>query len=95
MDLLIFILICYGLTNIIVNEVIFMKLIDKLKRFTFIYNLLTCPVCLGFWLGMLFFIILQPFSYTFIVFDMIMGGFLISGVNNIIELIKNRINYGE
>lgn len=54
-ELLIFICICWGLTNIISKGKIFEPMRDFLELipgFSFLANLINCPMCLGFWIGL-------------------------------------------
>lgn len=55
MDLLIFILICYGATNIIVNGSIFWKVREWIEsKNEFLGDLVNCVMCTGFWIGVIF-----------------------------------------
>lgn len=92
MMLLIYILIGWGLSNIVCNEYIFNNLKNKIK-IEFFKNLLGCSTCFGFWCGLLLFLLIQPFTITGILYiDIILGGCIISGVNNLLENIKIKFN---
>lgn len=74
MDLLIFILICFGLTQILVYGKIFDKIRPKTGK---LGELFSCPMCLGFWVG--FFIWLVDSFTTLFTFDKnIVTGLLLS-----------------
>jgi len=90
MELIIFILIVYGLANIIVNESIFRKIILKIRSLnTFFDGLFSCTTCLSFWIGVgLYMVMPLELSGIFYV-DILLAGFLSSGSVNLIEYIKN------
>tara|TARA_Y100000296_G_C5025378_1_gene181984 strand:- start:103 stop:399 length:297 start_codon:yes stop_codon:yes gene_type:complete len=53
-DLLIWILVCYGLTNIVTESII----MEPVRKYSWKINkklgeLLECPMCFGFWAGIL------------------------------------------
>jgi len=52
-ELVLFILVCYGATNIIVYGSLFEKLRNFFVKInpSFIGKLFTCSVCMGFWVG--------------------------------------------
>lgn len=52
MELLFFVLVCYGLTQILVYGSIFDKIRPKYKFFH-------CSMCVGFWVGLLVFNLIQ------------------------------------
>jgi len=55
MEILIFILVCYGATNIIVNGSIFSGVRDWVEsKSSFLFDLLSCIMCTGFWVGVIF-----------------------------------------
>jgi hypothetical protein len=89
MDLIIFILIVYGLTNIIVNESVLRKPIDWLKtKSTFLEKVLSCMTCASWYIGILIYTIINiPITDIYLV-DMLLMGILGSGSVNIIEHIK-------
>ena len=52
MILILFILICFGFTNIIVNGEIFEYIRSFIeKKSTFFGKLINCSMCFGFWIG--------------------------------------------
>lgn len=75
-NLLLFILVCYGMTQILVYGSIFEKIRNKLK-----YKFFKCSMCMGFWVGIIVFIL---FYYNEIkLFDNIcIGGFLYGCVSS-------------
>ncbi len=86
---ILYLLAVYGMTNIIVNESVFRKQVDWLKsKSKFLNNLLSCPTCLGFWIGMGMFILI-PLTITGIIWvDLLLSGIIASGAISIIEEIK-------
>lgn len=85
-NLIIFMLVCVGLTNIIQNEVIFSPIREYLyNNYVKIYNFISCPTCAGFWLGMLtgiFIPIITPF-----ILNLVVCGVISSLLNKIFGLI--------
>lgn len=69
MSLLAFILIGFGITTIITKSTIFEPLRDRLDngsdslRYNFWGMLIVCPMCVGFWIGVLQSFIFGSFSY--------------------------------
>ena len=57
MNIVLYILCAYGLTQILA----FSKLLNKLRPSHYFF---TCPMCLGFWVGV-FLLILNPFTELF------------------------------
>ena len=57
MDLIYFILIAYGLTQILVYS----KILSPLRPSAYFFN---CPMCVGFWVGA-FLVLLNPFTELF------------------------------
>ena len=92
MELIVFILATYGLTNIIVNESVFRKQIEWIKKkLPFLKNVLSCPTCCAFWVGVgLFLLAPVTLSGLFLV-DILLAGLIASGAINIIEQIKIRL----
>ncbi len=91
MELIIFILATYGLTNIIVNESVFRKQIEWIKsKNEFLNNVLGCTTCTAFWIGMVVFL-LVPLTISGVLWlDVILAGIIASGSINLLELIKIR-----
>jgi len=90
MILVIFLLIVYGITNIITNEYIFDRFVDSFKDHETIYKLLNCGTCLSFYIGVfIYFLIgLDISGYWFI--DWFLAGVMSSGFVNLMEHIKIR-----
>jgi len=57
-ELIIFILVCYGATDIVVNGSLFEGIRNKLK-----WKLFCCPMCLGFHWGYIIFVLLFLSGY--------------------------------
>lgn len=99
MSLILFLILCYSLTNIIVNESVFRKVIDKIKsKSKFLNSVLGCSTCCGFYVGSLMYIFLVSLGVSLgltniVLVDMILFGIISSGIINIIEHIKVRIGY--
>lgn len=54
MDLVIYVLICWGLTNVITKGKIFEPIRNfffDTPKLHFLSDLFNCPMCLGFWIG--------------------------------------------
>jgi hypothetical protein len=65
MELIIFILACYGMTMIVVYSKIFEKIRNILKSFNndMITYMVKCCMCMGFWVGIVnWFLLDVPFS---------------------------------
>ena len=85
MGLVIFILICYGLTNAITKEYVFLwlrKFINKWFTYSILNKIITCPTCCAFWVGMIISLISPILSLNFI-----FCGLISSSSVNIIEKI--------
>ena len=87
--LILYILICWGISNIVCNEFIFQSLKERIK-IPFFQKLFSCSTCFGMYLGFILFFFIQPFVIIPIL-DPFFGGVIISGINNIIENIKIRM----
>jgi hypothetical protein len=87
MELILYILIVYGITNIITREYIFEGFRNKMLKNEFFWQLFNCPTCLSFWIGICLSFI-SPLSLIW--YNIIFNGFLCSGVINLIEFIKNK-----
>jgi len=91
MELVTFILVVYGLTNIIVNESVFKKQIDWLRSLnTFLNSVLSCPTCLGWYIGVGLFLVMPVTLSGVLLIDILLSGLLSSGAINLIEQIKIR-----
>lgn len=74
MNLLIFILISYGLTQILCYG----KIFDKVRpKSGFFGELLACSMCTGFWVG-LFLWIIQPLTKLYYFDNHVITGFLLA-----------------
>ena len=95
--MIIFLLICWGLSNTIVNESVFKKYVDKIKTINnFLKGVFSCSTCFGFYIGCLLYILLliigiEPILSGLWLLDILFSGIISSGVINIIEHIKIRI----
>jgi hypothetical protein len=63
MELIIFILICYGTTNIVTNGRIFEPLRFFLKQ-GYGFKMLYCSMCVGFWVGLMVSLLSQQFNFV-------------------------------
>lgn len=91
MELVTFILVVYGLTNIIVNESVFKKQIDWLRSLnTFLNSVLSCTTCLSFYIGVGLFLVMPVTLSGVLLIDILLSGLLSSGAINLIEQIKIR-----
>lgn len=78
--LIYFILICYGLTSIVVQSKLFKPFRETIKiKSNFFGSLLNCMMCFGFWVG-LFVVSVLGFSPTTILF----GGVNLNLLNKVI-----------
>ena len=80
MNLLYFVLCCYGLTQILIYGKIFHKIRPK-------HHFFHCPMCIGFWVGIFLFALnsyteLFTFNYNFI--NLFLCGFLSSGTSYVL-----------
>jgi hypothetical protein len=88
MNLLIFILVCLGVTNIIVREHIFLWLrnfIGKWFQYSLLNKMINCEVCMGFWVGV-FFSFMFPIQHQYDLMTMLMAGSAASGSIKLIYL---------
>ena len=77
MSLLYFILVCYGLTQILVYGSIFNKIRPK-------HHFFHCPMCIGFWSGVLVFLIspwTELFTFELNIINLLLCGWLSSGTS--------------
>lgn len=81
MNLFLFILIGFGITTIITKSSIFEPLRDRLDNGSDVLSenfwgmLIVCPMCVGFWIGVLESFIFGSFSYQTFFEDNILNGF--------------------
>jgi hypothetical protein len=72
--LLLFILICYGMTQILVYGTIFERLRERIED-RFETQFMRCPMCVGFWVGVLVNSMLYVCGKPFIT-NILIGSFL-------------------
>ena len=92
MNLIYFILCSYGLTLILTYGKIFNKIKPKHKFFH-------CPMCIGFWVGILLFLIngyTELFTFDYNLINLILLGSLSSGVSYFLIMLigDNGIRHG-
>ena len=64
LELLTIVLACFGIVNILGKGSIFTKLRDWLEMHNdILHRLITCPMCLGFWVGIVLGIFYGPFVW--------------------------------
>lgn len=83
MNLLIFILTCFGLTNIL----IYGKIFDKIRPNIYLFK---CSQCMGFWVG----IVINTLFYSLncdIFADIFIGGFLAGCISSGTSYILDKI----
>jgi len=87
MELLYFVLAAYGLTQILVYGTIF----DKVRPTEgWLGELLSCPMCTGFWVGALLFGIngyTELFTYEYNLANLLILGWLSSGTSYILNVV--------
>jgi len=84
MELLWFILSAYGLTQILVYGSIFKGVRDFSSNYT---KLLSCPMCTGFWVGVLLFFLnpfTELFTFEYNLANLLVCGWLSSGTSYIL-----------
>ena len=87
MELLYFVLAAYGLTQILVYGTIFNKVRPTKGWFG---ELLSCPMCTGFWVGALLFGIngwTELFTYEYNLVNLLILGWLSSGTSYIFNMV--------
>jgi uncharacterized membrane protein len=87
MQLLYFILIAYGLTQMLVYGSIFNKIRPSKQWLKGFGQLFHCPMCMGFWVGMLLFGInenTELFTFEYTLVNLILLGCLSSGTSYIL-----------
>ena len=97
MGLIYFVLAAYGLTQILVYGSIFNKVRPTKGWFG---ELLSCPMCTGFWVGVLLFGIngyTELFTYEYNLTNLLILGWLSSGTSYILNVIfcDNGIQIGD
>lgn len=99
MGLLVFILICWGLTNVLATG----QIAKPIRNFfemkpsrvcQFIADLINCPMCLGFWVGLLMSVLFFSPSITYMGVHSIpaalMDGFVASGSTWVVFCVVKR-----
>ena len=87
MELIYFVLAAYGLTQILVYGSIFNKVRPTKGWFG---ELLSCPMCTGFWVGVLLFGIngwTELFTYEYNLVNLLILGWLSSGTSYIFNMV--------
>lgn len=93
-NLVIFSLISYGMSNILVYGKIFSWLRNILSKWNFTKELMTCMMCMGFWVGILIYFSgysLINLQYVSIFFQILFYGVLSSGVTWLLHTIQEFI----
>jgi len=92
MELWIFILMTWGISNILVNEYILRNPIDWLSsKSKFLNGLFSCETCISLYVG-IFVGLLISFDITgYILLNIICYGFIGTGSSNIISYLRNKI----
>ena len=83
MELIYFILSCFGITQIITKGNIYSKLREYGKFWG-------CPMCIGFWVGSLLYLLnsyTSLFSYEYSIFNAILLSFLSGGTSYILGIL--------
>ena len=90
MDLLYFVLASYGLTFILVYGKIFEDIRPE-KDYTKKWNtLFHCPLCVGFWVGCLLFLInggTELFTFDYTITNFFLCGWISAGVSYLLSMI--------
>ncbi len=92
MELLLFILAAYGLTQILVySDMPILKWLrpskDSLRGYGKVFH---CPMCMGFWVGMLLFFLngfTELFTFELTIGNMFICGWLSSGTSYILSML--------
>lgn len=104
LEVVIAILVCYGMSNIIVQGSIFYPFKEWLEeyipntKYRFIekilskfYTLINCPMCTGFWVGAICGIFLGPFVW----WNLLFNGCLYSGTTWLLWCFAQKLGQGE
>ena len=87
MTLLYFVLCCHGLTQIL----LYGKILDKIRPTDgFFGELFSCPMCTGFWSGVLLWVLnryTELFTFDDSIITGILLGFLSSGTSYILDMV--------
>lgn len=87
MELIIFILVVFGASNILVNEYAmqwFREFINNYFKYSLLNKLITCISCSSFWIGCLFYWILIPLT-PYILLNILIAGCIGSATSKIIS----------
>jgi len=87
MELLIFVLICYGLTLILLYGSIFNSIRPKTGK---LGELFKCPLCMGFWVGIIVLLISQDsklITYELSLVNCLLLGWLSAGTSYFLDMI--------
>ena len=87
MELLIFVLICYGLTLILLYGSIFNSIRPKTGKRG---ELFKCPLCMGFWVGIIVLLISQDsklITYELSLVNCLLLGWLSAGTSYFLDMI--------
>ena len=91
---LVFIFAGVGITNLMVNAVIFNKIRDFLsQKSPFLGKLFSCMVCSGFWVGVLLWIINPVLFSAFSILAPFCAGGIISLASNFYDIITDYLIY--
>jgi hypothetical protein len=101
MNLILAILVCYGITNIVTQGSIFYSFREwfatqtakggKLSKvYGSVYKLINCPMCFGFWVGLGVGMLLGPFPWWNVIFN----GALYSGTTWLIHCLAQFLGQG-
>tara|TARA_R110000824_G_scaffold8737_3_gene39577 strand:- start:43697 stop:44026 length:330 start_codon:yes stop_codon:yes gene_type:complete len=96
MGLIYFILTAYGLTQIIIFGSIFNKVRPSKTWFYGFGKLFHCPMCMGFWVGVLLFCInkwTELFTYEYSLANAFILGCLSSGTSYLLSVLINDFGF--
>ena len=96
MDLIYFILIAYGMTQILIFGSIFNKIRPSKSWLGGFGKLFHCPMCMGFWVGVFLFGInkyTELFSFGYNVINMLLLGCLSSGSSYLMSVLINDFGF--
>ena len=82
LDFLRFVIIVYGLTNIVTTSYLFKPIRTRLKSFnTYLGEMIKCSMCFGYWAGVLIsFLGVDPISHPNSILNLILSGFVGSAI---------------
>jgi len=89
-SLIIFCLVCLSITNLLVEEYIFLWLrnfINKIFPYSLLNKVIQCQTCLGFWVGFLLVLMIPnilPILGFGLIVNSLIGGLISSIINKII-----------